>query len=277
MAYKHSIYLLFKLLRLTGFQEFYYKFQSEWKNKLMTVLFWTNNILGVFTLGSHIINTMTASTRYMPEFFQRLLEDVAFFEVYLEANLIRTNLKDLMQLLHHMETLFISQELEIVHKCHVKAKGIFFVAVAICGVCLMASVLETYFPVSQEELDLLAYIYDRKYPDNRLQTTFWIPGIDDSEPPYYQVIFVMEFYLIFMFFLMAILSVSLIPMLVTHIAGQYEILCKQIQGLGRQEICIVSDKACRRVQDLQDRESMRNIYQAHTNLIYAQSKVSYVN
>ncbi|KAI5722283.1 hypothetical protein M8J76_006255 [Diaphorina citri] len=259
MAYKHSIYLLFKLLRLTGFQEFYYKFQSEWKNKLMTVLFWTNNILGVFTLGSHIINTMTASTRYMPEFFQRLLEDVAFFEVYLEANLIRTNLKDLMQLLHHMETLFISQELEIVHKCHVKAKGIFFVAVAICGVCLMASVLETYFPVSQEELDLLAYIYDR------------------NEPPYYQVIFVMEFYLIFMFFLMAILSVSLIPMLVTHIAGQYEILCKQIQGLGRQEICIVSDKACRRVQDLQDRESMRNIYQAHTNLIYAQSKVSYVN
>ncbi|KAI5725524.1 odorant receptor Or2-like [Diaphorina citri] len=169
-----------------------------------------------------------------------------------------------------METSFSTQETEIVEKTYAKAKFIFYVCVTSAIGCLSGSILETFFTVSQEELDLLSHIYDRKYPNNRLQTNFWVPDIDDSEPPYYQIIFVTELYLIYLIILLTILSVSLIPMLVTHIAGQYEILCNRIQSLGHSSI--MWNKR-RPIDDLQDRESLRSIMQAHKNLISAQSKL----
>ncbi|KAI5721903.1 hypothetical protein M8J76_000620 [Diaphorina citri] len=270
MAYDHGVYPLLKLILVLGYQFEITTFKAKWKNNLIEVVYWVHQIIGVASLISHVISTTTRSIRYMPEFFQRLFEDAAFNLLFIEAHFIRANFQDLHELIQHMETSFSTQETEIVEKTYAKAKFIFYVCVTSAIGCLSGSILETFFTVSQEELDLLSHIYDRKYPNNRLQTNFWVPDIDDSEPPYYQIIFVTELYLIYLIILLTILSVSLIPMLVTHIAGQYEILCNRIQSLGHSSI--MWNKR-RPIDDLQDRESLRSIMQAHKNLISAQSKV----
>ncbi|KAL1457063.1 hypothetical protein WDU94_001736 [Cyamophila willieti] len=76
----------------------------------------------------------------------------------------------------------------------------YFCAVVVIGTfTVCGSIIETYFSVSKEEIEHLRYIYKRSHPERRLQTNFWVPFVDDSESYYYEVIFHVEFYLIFLF------------------------------------------------------------------------------
>ncbi|KAL1454362.1 hypothetical protein WDU94_010631 [Cyamophila willieti] len=101
------------------------------------------------------------------------------------------------------------------------------------SIILSCSIVETYFPVSDQEIELLRYIYKRARPERRLQTNFWIPFLDDSESPTYEIIFYFEFYLIILIILAATVSISGIPLLVIYLRGQYEILYHHVKLIGR--------------------------------------------
>ncbi|KAL1450986.1 hypothetical protein WDU94_003288 [Cyamophila willieti] len=101
------------------------------------------------------------------------------------------------------------------------------------SIILSCSIVETYFPVSDQEIELLRYIYKRARPERRLQTNFWIPFLDDSESPTYEIIFYFEFYLILLIILAATVSISGIPLLVIYLGGQYDILYHHVKLIGR--------------------------------------------
>ncbi|KAL1462901.1 hypothetical protein WDU94_014704 [Cyamophila willieti] len=88
--------------------------------------------------------------------------------------------------------------MNIIQTSHARALLILRVIFVLSAITLSFSIIETYFPVSKEEIELLRYIYKRSRPERRLQTNFWIPFLDDSESPTYEIIFYVEFYLILM-------------------------------------------------------------------------------
>uniref|UniRef100_A0A8D9E9A1 Odorant receptor n=1 Tax=Cacopsylla melanoneura TaxID=428564 RepID=A0A8D9E9A1_9HEMI len=198
------------LLQLMGLLD-WEPFQQKWKNKCATIYKRTVHCVIIIALVSHFISTTTRSIRYMPEFYQRLVEDLAFNMWYMECVAYVKHDKQLIKVMKCMKTTFSKANRAVVKDCELKDKVYFwFIFIATtCTIC--GSILETYIPMPQEEIDLMAYVYKRNRPDRRLQTNFWIPFIDDSESYYFEVLFHVEFYLIFLVIIMGTVTLSAIP------------------------------------------------------------------
>ncbi|KAI5725880.1 hypothetical protein M8J77_021186 [Diaphorina citri] len=229
MAYPHAINTLCKLFDYIGYTN---RHTSSRLHKVKTIYSVCFHCLYITYLVSHFISTVTQSIRYLPEFLQRLVEDLAINSFYWECTFYLINYAEIQTLVHRMEKSFSTANQRTVESANRKATLTVVTFTILGTVALSGSILETYFPVSQQELDLLGYIYNRKFPQRRLVSTFWIPFIDESEACYYQVLYVVELYLLFYLLAMIVVSMSTIPLFIFYIESQYAILGEFIEKIG---------------------------------------------
>ncbi|KAL1452669.1 hypothetical protein WDU94_006876 [Cyamophila willieti] len=134
--------------------------------------------------------------------------------------------------LRHLEYCFNTADTEILQKSQQKAmnKVYMFVGLFLCVIAGMFS--EMSKTLSENELEMRIKMFGTKYPGRILPVTIWIPGIDESEMKNFVMIFIWELYMGFVFLLTGVGLIPLLPMLVVHVQGQVQILCKYIQMLG---------------------------------------------
>lgn len=231
MVCPHYIHVLCKFLEIIGYlNEF--RFKRNWLNLLKKIYFIWFHCIHTTALISQLISTCTRSIRYVPEFLSRLLESFALYLFYLECLFILFQFKQLQGLMKFIENSFSTADECVLKRCNQRARKMVTTFLILSAVGLSGSFLETYFPLSQKEMDLVRYVYKRKYPERRFQTNFWIPFVDDSEFWCYEIIIHFELYWTITTWLMALTSVCYIPMFANYIEGQYIILRKYIEKIG---------------------------------------------
>lgn len=288
--YPHLIGVLYNILEFIGHTN-KIRFKSRWMNKAKHWYQVWFHLVAAIVLSSHLLSTCTRSIRYVPEFFQRLVEDLAFNLFYIDCLMYLFNYDKLQALVKFLETSFSMANKQVMQNCHYKAKVTIIVFILVGAFSMYGPFVETYFQISDKELEILRYVYQRKYPERRLQTNFWIPFIDDSESWYYEAIFIFQFYLFFMLVALASCSTCLIQLLVIYIEGQYSILSEYIEKIGtvhrdsrgnvifyrdiiKNKIIYVNRKNYVRYKHEYEKDYCRQIVQFHQMLIRFQQQVN---
>lgn len=231
-TYPHTIGLYYRILEIIGHTN-KVKFNLEWQNKLKLGYFILFHWFAASSCLSHLISTFTRSIRFVDEFLHRLFEDFAFNLFYFDCNIFIFRYDEVQAMVKYMETSFSMSNEKIVQKCNKKGKTTLLLFLIIGAVATSGSILETFFRSTEEEMDMIRYVYHRKHPERLLQTNFYVPFVDDSESPYYEIIWITELLMISLVNFAIGVSGSFVPTLVTHIEGQYEILCSYVENLGR--------------------------------------------
>ncbi|KAI5732757.1 hypothetical protein M8J76_013886 [Diaphorina citri] len=230
MAYPHSMRKVLRILNYTGIMNHLVLYEARWKQVLHRVFCVICQVIGILSLISHILSTTTRSRRFLPEFLQRMLEDTCFISYSFEYLNCKYRMDEFLEIVTRMENTFSSVDKTIVKNCHRTEINIYLSFSSLLGLALLGSIIETYLPISNEELAILERVYRRKYPENRLETNFWVP-FDDSDPKYYHILFYFIIFLILRILVMS-LCVAFLPVLITQITGQYKILNLYIRNIG---------------------------------------------
>uniref|UniRef100_A0A8D8W752 Uncharacterized protein n=1 Tax=Cacopsylla melanoneura TaxID=428564 RepID=A0A8D8W752_9HEMI len=129
--------------------------RKKWQNRCATIFNRGVYIVGTIALVSHILSTTTRSIRYMPEFFQRLAEDLAFNGFSLECLVYVINDQQLLNLMKAMRTHFSQANRTVVESCVWKDRVIFYGGLLATTFTLMGSIVDSLIPVSEEQTELL--------------------------------------------------------------------------------------------------------------------------
>uniref|UniRef100_A0A8D8W4G3 Uncharacterized protein n=1 Tax=Cacopsylla melanoneura TaxID=428564 RepID=A0A8D8W4G3_9HEMI len=92
MTFPYSIKFICALLALIGCRSDY-KFKRAWQNRMARFYCHFYTVTSVVALLAHILGTTTRAVRELPEFLQRLLEDLAFTLFLVDCLLFKYNFK----------------------------------------------------------------------------------------------------------------------------------------------------------------------------------------
>lgn len=229
-TFPHSIQRTLKFLQAVGLlnQSHY---QSKWKARLWELYFQFTHIIFSIAIADHWVSTWVRSIGYLPEFFQRITEDFFFTLYYLQSMVIFTQYNSIQSLIKHMERNFSFANAQVVRRANRKANMIFYVFFFAMILAFTMAFLEPRFPLSAEETEMIRHTYNRKQPERRMPTNFWLPFVDDSDSYYFEFLFAMQIYLVILL-LVAGCTVSFMPMFIVYIESQYEILGEFIEKVG---------------------------------------------
>ncbi|KAL1456347.1 hypothetical protein WDU94_001084 [Cyamophila willieti] len=211
----------------------FHQYGSKWRHNVQKVytygLFWLFVVRG----SCQCYNVVTRATRYLPELIQVLLEmTILAFIIYI-AYFFQKGHEQLTFLSHFMDNVFSKADRSIIQKCHRYSNMACLAFFAAVSLAVVGSFLETFIPLSKSELDIRRKVYRTKYPERRLPYNMRIPFVDESESWAYETIYVIDMIVMFYFIWWVSLSVSLVPVMIIHVKGQYEILCKYICIVGK--------------------------------------------
>lgn len=99
-------------------------------------------------------------------------------------------------------------------------------------IALSGSILETMLSVSETELEIRHSVYRTKHPERRLPYNVRVPFIDETETWWFEILYATSVYITFFYWTWSTLVLCLIPIIVIHVRGQYDILCKYVAMIG---------------------------------------------
>uniref|UniRef100_A0A8D9EZP2 Uncharacterized protein n=1 Tax=Cacopsylla melanoneura TaxID=428564 RepID=A0A8D9EZP2_9HEMI len=130
---------------------------------------------------------------------------------------------------------FSRADKKVIRKCDRQAKQMWLTIWAVIVFATLGLVLEPVPPLPQNELDIRATIYGTEHPERRLPLTIKIPFADESESWTYGILYVFEFYILMVYYTIgASTAMSLLPVTLIHVRGQYEILSQYVALIGRE-------------------------------------------
>ncbi|KAI5725697.1 hypothetical protein M8J77_019011 [Diaphorina citri] len=233
MSFSFGFRLLYKTLEIIGFVN-RVQLRYSWLNKLKTLRHIIFHILTATAITSHFISTTCIASRYMPEFYQRLFEDIVSVMYYIDCMFYFLNYDRIHALMKFMDTSFCYANDKVVTTCVRRMRLVFIVVLIRNTITMIAVIAETQKPVSQKEIDVLAELYQNKYPERRVPVRFWLPLIDESESWYFEAILTFAFYQFTMVAVMANVCICSIPMIVIVINAQYTILAEYVEKIGHE-------------------------------------------
>ncbi|KAI5696529.1 hypothetical protein M8J75_014101 [Diaphorina citri] len=233
MSFSFGFRLLYKTLEIIGFVN-RVQLRYSWLNKLKTLRHMMFHIFTAAGMISHFISTTCVARRYMPEFYQRLFEDITSCVYYFDCMFYLLNYDRIHALIKFMDTSFCYANDKVVTTCVRRMRLLFIVVLIRNTITMIAVVAETQKPVSQEEIDVLAELYHDKYPERRVPVRYWLPFIDESESWYFEAILTFAFYQFTMVAVMANVCICSIPMIVLVINAQYTILAEYVEKIGHE-------------------------------------------
>jgi 7tm Odorant receptor. len=233
MSVEHpSIRFMFEILKITGVIDYHVKENDKpLKNKIATIYTRFVHTMLMLYLILHFMSTVTRSLRNFSEFFQSLFEDFVFLLLYCRINLVCREENKLKEVVTLMET-FSTVDVKIIEKCNRKARIIFTLYSTSIMLALVGLILAACYPITiQHDLEL----QHLQNPHRKLPTNILIPFIDETSSTYYEyeIVFLFQTYVLIVFLSSACVSMSLLPMLIAHVEGQYKILCYYIQQIGK--------------------------------------------
>ncbi|KAI5716989.1 hypothetical protein M8J76_015707 [Diaphorina citri] len=180
----------------------------------------------------HDWSTFTRATRYLPEFFQTLLEGLATNVVVGQILNFNQQYKRIIELGNLMENSFCTFNNEVIEKGRAKSKKT-IILIALCITLTMSgAILQTIIPLTSEELEIQKNVYRTKHPERIPLTVIKIPFIDETESWYYEAIMVWELYLGLIFIAGVTVICTFIPNVIYFMEAQYTILCQHVENLG---------------------------------------------
>ncbi|KAI5717192.1 hypothetical protein M8J77_001695 [Diaphorina citri] len=180
----------------------------------------------------HDWSTFTRATRYLPEFFQTLLEGLATNVVVGQILNFNQQYKRIIELGNLMESSFCTFNSEVIEKGRAKSKKT-IILIALCITLTMSgAILQTIIPLTSEELEIQKNVYRTKHPERIPLTVIKIPFIDETESWYYEAIMVWELYLGLIFIAGVTVICTFIPNVIYFMEAQYTILCQHVENLG---------------------------------------------
>lgn len=135
-----------------------YELKKSWQNQCMRIYCFSFHVLAILALLSHFLSTTTRSIRYLPEFYERLMEDLVFLLVYIESFIFKLSLTSFQEIMSYMLAIFSCADGRIAFKCNAKAVSFFRLFIVFVTLALSGSIVETYVPISEEEKERLRYL-----------------------------------------------------------------------------------------------------------------------
>lgn len=216
---------------------------KQWR-KYQRVLMCINYTFMFIFLVFHLYSTITRATKYVPELMQQLLEDIMNVNIIFYPTLyITIKTKTLDRILTFMETEFCPLKGKILRQSRKRIILLFMTCFFSIGMSIVSCMMEAVLPLSPEEVAIHRYVYPAKRPERMLQWVIKVPFINETDSPYYEIIFLWELYLGALFVPIATFFVTFIPINISHIAGQYDVLCTHVKNFGR----ILRDDQGRRI------------------------------
>lgn len=187
-----------------------------------------------FYICVHFFSTITRSTRYLPEFFQMILEDVMMITVFLAILYFQAKSERINYFIKYIDNDFNKSDKDIIDRSNFLASLIFYMILFAVACAGLGSIFESLLPMSEMDLEIQRLVYRTKHPERRQQYNIRIPFIDETESWAYEIIYLFETYLNVMFICLYSVYVTLFPVIITHFCAQYEILCKYLVMLGEE-------------------------------------------
>lgn len=208
--------------------------EPAWKHKLQLIHVYIFNTLSILISSAHLLSTVTRSIRYVPEFCQVLLDDFLILTVFFIRLVFRARRKQLKLLIDNMENSFSTADRGIIEKCHQKQYITCLVFFTINCTGVVSGFLEVFLPISDVEYAILQYVYRTKHPERRLPFNLRFPYIDESEYWTYVFLYAFEACMTLNYIIWSSACVALVPTLIIHLCGQYEILAMYVEKIGTQ-------------------------------------------
>lgn len=230
-----SVRYLCTSLERFGLINFHRFARHDWKNSLQSVYVFCQSTLFLFHILCHLFSTLTRATRYLPEFFQTFLEDCVIFFLAYAVYFLRSRHHQITYLSDFMETAFSKADPRIIQKCYRQGKLTCLGFLIVVALAIAGSFLETFLPMSSSELRIRRSVYsETKHPERRLPFNLRVPFVDETESWAYEIIYAIDIYIMINFIFWVSLSVSVVPIMILHIRGQYEILSKYVALIGKE-------------------------------------------
>uniref|UniRef100_A0A8D8U4G4 Odorant receptor n=1 Tax=Cacopsylla melanoneura TaxID=428564 RepID=A0A8D8U4G4_9HEMI len=227
-----SLTHVFKICELCGIVNFY-QFKSESRNRLQSLYVAFIDYLTAFYVACQAFNVYTRAIRYHPEFVQTFCEHVTSCFCLFVVFYLQKVPRRIYSVCKFMDT-FSQADRLVLQKCNRQAKYTLYTYVTLAFTAILGSFFESLAPITNNELAIRRNVYRTKYPERRLIFNTRIPFIDESESWAYEIIYFYQLYISILFSICIGLLIGLMPLIMIHVRGQYEILSKYISMIGQE-------------------------------------------
>uniref|UniRef100_A0A8D9ED10 Odorant receptor n=1 Tax=Cacopsylla melanoneura TaxID=428564 RepID=A0A8D9ED10_9HEMI len=217
--------------------------KSKWKSTLQDIYVFIQETLYTLCALSHLFSAITRGVRYLPEFFQALCDNMIFWYLNCYCFYYHIRNRKLCHIIELTENTFTKADQQIVQKYH-KRSNLFSIVlfIVVFSSSMFTIFLETVMPIPQNELEIRRYVYRTAHPERRHAGPVRIPFLDESKSWTYEIIYVLQMYILAIHSVWATCLSSIVPVMLMHIQGQYEILCKYISMIGKEHRDIVGNR-----------------------------------
>lgn len=205
----------------------------RWKAHVHAAFMFVNTFVICFTAVYHLFITFTRATRYAPEFFECLFEDAFICTASFVVLYMRTNHKQVLDIVQFMEKEFSIADGKIIRKNNYQCKVLFIVIAFLNLGAVVTNVLESLLPLSEKEVEIKKRLFGKQNPQRRLAYHIQYLMVDESQPTTFPVCFVLSLYQIFVFACILVLISNCIPITLLHLKAQYVILTKYVENIGK--------------------------------------------
>ncbi|KAI5747107.1 hypothetical protein M8J77_011093 [Diaphorina citri] len=230
-AEKPSLTFLFEILQVIGAVD--YRVVGSQSNNTLRAIYSTfvHSVLFIY-LVLHLISTILRPRRNFLDFSQSMFEDFIFQLLYWIMHVARHQPKMVKEIIDLMEKFSTADE-NIIRRSNSKARTIFSVCSTCLMVVLLGMILEACFPILPiVGVDMSSTTL---YPRRKHPTNIYIPFVDVTSSVHYEyeIVFIFQIYVLTVFMTFACVSLSSFPMIITHVEGQYSVLCAYVEQIGK--------------------------------------------
>lgn len=223
------------------------------------------------------------SSKDTVDLFEALMETVGISFVFIEIILLNMKRKELLDLLHRMNTFDVTSNRANRNIFTTSRKVERLIFLIFCGFLLFLPgllLVSPFLPVSPEQLEHVKEIYELENPRNRLPYCMWVPGIDTSKPVWFTIFYLLELYAGVYWVSLGIMEALFIPCILLHLSGQYLVLSNKLRSLGKSSFhptmhIDLGNSHHRRMKKTQDIIETRHCIIMHQKLVDFRSLVSY--
>uniref|UniRef100_A0A8D8VLN4 Odorant receptor n=1 Tax=Cacopsylla melanoneura TaxID=428564 RepID=A0A8D8VLN4_9HEMI len=227
-----SIKYLFTIFHRFGMISLHH-YKSERLNKLHErYVKLCNCLVGCFLL-SQTYSIITRATQYTPELIWTCILNFTLWFLWYVALFTQANYKQILYFFDLVD-LFSKADKQVIQKSYREAKQIYIGMFVTISFVYVAILIQSVTPIPHNELDIRRNIYKTKHPERHLPYDIRIPFIDESESWAYRILFVYQLYILTYFSVCTPSVMSFLPVVMIHLRGQYEILCKYINLIGQE-------------------------------------------
>lgn len=205
---------------------------------LRSMLCYFQNIALILFFAGHFGSTVMRSRHNLSYFIESLLYDILFLLSIISIQLFYHHFEDLVDLSDFMEKHFTNVDPGVTAKFKKRSDLYFRVLAFMISSIIGLKIFEKCQPFSQEQTELRRRLYHLRNPSRQLFLDVYIPFMDETESILYIALTLYGAYITFLSCGSVVINLSLLPSIVSHLTGQYEILISLVKKFGHNPVIL---------------------------------------